>query len=265
MGRVRSGENSETVQSVVRALTLLEVLATEGTPLAITDLAKKVGLKLTTVYRLLSTLMVKGFVEQDRETQKYRLGIKAFELGNSALYNLDLRSVARPFLEELVDKVNETTNLAILDGSEVVYIDQVESTNIVIVKMFARVGSRGPAHCTGSGKVLLSGLSDSELARVVEGMELVSFTENTITDKEKLLKEIKKVRELGYAIDDVERDEGVRCVAAPVYNHENRIVAAISVSGPITRINEETIEHFIPLVKETALSISRRLGYVKIA
>jgi DNA-binding IclR family transcriptional regulator len=261
MSRTRTGAESETVQAVVRALSILEVLSEVSTPISVTELAKKVGLKLTTVHRLLTTLMSKGFVEQEEQTMRYKIGIKAFQVGNSALHSMDIRSIARPYLKELVEKINETTNLALLDGDEVVYIDQVESTNIVIVKMFARIGSRGAAYCTGSGKVMLSALPDDKLWKVIDNINFERFTENTITDKEQFYQEIKKIREQGYAIDNAERDEGVCCVAAPLRNHEGRTVAAISISGPNTRVNSQSLEGIISAVTETALTISQRLGY----
>jgi len=261
---MRSGEESETVQAVSRALAILEALAREGGALALTDLAHRVGLKLTTVHRLLSTLMVHGFAEQDQTTMRYRLGLKAFEIGNAALSAMDIRSIARPYLKELVERLNETANLAILDKGEVVYIDQLESTNIVIVKMFARVGSRGPAHCTGSGKALLAGLTDDELKATLPRMNLKPFTDRTLTDPRKLLAEIERIRVQGYALDDGERDEGVCCVAATIRNFEGRALAAISASAPTARMQEDMIgERVIPVVKEVAASISARLGYVQ--
>lgn len=233
--------------------------------MSLTDLAGRVGLKTTTVHRLLSTLIAHGFAEQDKTTARYYLGIKAFEIGNAALSGMDIRTIARPFLKQLVDRLNETANLAILDRGEVVYIDQVESTNIVIVRMFARVGSRGPAHCTGSGKVLLSGLADEELLPLLERMNLARFTPRTLTDREDLLRELRRIRTEGYALDRGERDEGVNCVAAPVRNADRRVVAAVSISGPTARMGEEDmLARFVPQVKEAAEGISARLGYVSV-
>ncbi len=263
MPRTRRREDADTVQAVSRALTILEALAGEpSSAMALTDLAHKVGLKMTTVHRLLSTLLTHGFAEQDQGTMRYRLGIKAFEIGNAALNAMDIRQVARPFLKELVDQLNETANLAILDRGEVVYIDQIESTNIVIVKMFARVGSRGPAHCTGSGKVLLAGLADEDLLPLLEKMPLARFTDRTITEPGRLLEELRVIRRQGYAVDDGERDEGVCCVAAPVFNYEQKAIAAVSVSGPMTRLQGPIIkERFVPTVQHIAAQISVRLGY----
>lgn len=265
MPRTRSAEGSELVQAVSRALGILETLAQENNSMALKELAERAGLKVTTAHRLLSTLMAHGFAAQDRDTLRYRLGFKAFEIGNAALASMDIRTVARPFLRELVERVNETTNLAILDQGEVVYIDQLESTNIVIVKMFARIGSRGPAHCTGSGKVLLAGLPDGELQNLLDRMDLVRFTGRTLTQKEDLLAEIEKIRDNGYAVDRGERDEGVYCVAAPIRNHEGRVVAAISVSAPTIRLEtDNSLDGIIPAVVATAGAISSRLGFTAV-
>jgi DNA-binding IclR family transcriptional regulator len=261
MSRLRSDGEGETVQAVTRALSILEALADVAGPISITELAKKVDLKLATVHRLLTTLMHENFVDQDTQTMRYSLGIKVFEMGNSAIASMDIRSAAHPFLKELLEKVNETTNLAILDGHEVVYIDQLESTHVVIVKMFARIGSRGAAYCTGSGKALLAGLSDEELLDVMDNIQFNRYTDHTITSKKALLREIQKIREEGYAVDDAERDEGVCCVAVPVRNHEGKAIAAVSISGPNTRVNPGSLEIFIHAVKETAADISGRLGY----
>lgn len=262
MVRTRLVEEADTVQAVTRALMILEGLAHAGRPVSLSELAQRLGLKLTTAHRLLSTLVACGFAEQEPVTQRYRLGIKALEIGNAALATTDLRTAARPYLRELVDRLNETANLAILDRGEVVYIDQVESTQIVIVKMFARIGSRGPAHCTASGKVLLAGLPDEELAFLLRKMPLERFTERTITDPELLLAELRRIRAQGFALDRGERDEGVFCVAAPVKNHEGKVIAAISLSAPAVRIDEETIHaRFVPAVKSVAEAVSARMGF----
>ncbi len=250
----------KTVQSVERALAILDVLAEEGSPMKLSSISKNLELNISTVHRLLNTLMVWGYVEQDPYMGKYRLGIKSFEIGNRALYSLDIRSVAKPFLKNLVDKSNETANLAILDEGEVVYIDQVETHNII--KMFASPGTRGPAYCTGSGKVLLASLSDHEINRLAREISFHSYTSSTITSLEKLKQEMTRIREQGYSLDFGEMEEDVRCVAAPLKNHEGRTVAAISLSGPRTRMsNEYILEELVPLVKETAGKISHLLGF----
>jgi len=251
-----------TVQAVERALLILETLAEAAAPITITEIAQKTNLTLGTTHRLLYTMMQKGFVEQNNENSKYRLGIKAFQIGNAAAYAKDLRSVARPVMEDLQQKYNETVNLATLDGTEVVYVDQVESTSIVLVRMFARTGNRGPAYCTGSGKVLLSSLPQDKLEDIVYSTELKKYSNETITEPELLLKELNRVKQEGYALDLGERDEGVRCVAAPIRNFEGQVVAALSMSGPSTRITTQFIRNeLVDAIKDAAKTISLQLGY----
>ncbi len=255
------GDESKTVQSIDRVLGIIETLADQGTPMNLGDLAEIVNLKPSTVHRLLNTLLVRGFVEQD-EDSRYKLSMKLFYIGNRSTYSADVKSVAGPFMRELLDKYNETVNLAVLDRGQVVYIDQMESNNIVIVKMFARVGNRGPAHCTGSGKVLLAGLGAEERQRYLDTADLVKFTKDTITDAGMLAMELDRVDREGYALDLGERDEEVRCVATPIRNHEGKVVAALSVSGPSMRMTPSFINHeLIPYEKEVALRMSRKIGY----
>ena len=249
------------VQSVERVFNILEVMAVEGAPITVTELAEKVKLKISTVHRLLSTLMHRGYVEQE-DDNKYRLGLKLMEIGNAVLYYSDIRSMARPYLEELMERCNETVNLAILDDVNVVYIDQVESKNLIIVKMLAQVGNRGPVHCTSSGKALLAYLPPEKLEETITRLDLVKYTNETITDLDNLRKELKRVREDGYAVDWGEREEHVRCIAAPIFNYEGRVIASVSISGPSTRITTYYMKNeLVDLIRDTAKRISGKMGY----
>ncbi len=248
------------VGSVVRALCILDRLGTAGRDLGVTELARQLDLNKSTTFRLLATLVSLGYVTQDRETGKYRLGLHLVELGALALDRIDLRTEARPFLADLADRTGETVHLAILDRNQVVYIEKFESKQTLTMK--SRVGAHAPAHCTGVGKALLAFLEHDELKRVVSEESLYRFTANTIADPQALLEHLERVRQLGYAIDDEEHELGIRCVAAPVRNHSGKVAAAISVSGPGLRLTRERIEEMIPLVVETSAKISRALGDV---
>lgn len=253
---------TKTVQSVDRSLAILEALARHREPIALTVLSVKLGLNISTVHRLLNTLIVAGFVEQEPNQGHYRLGLKTFEIGNAALYNLDIRSIAKPYLKELVDRCSETVNLSVLNRGEVVYIDQVESPNIV--KMFAKPGTRGPAYCTASGKVLLAALPPGDLNKIVKENKFYKYTDRTVTDPELLKKELAKVKQRNYAIDLGELEEGVQCVAAPIRNHEGKTIAAISVSGPAVRISQGFPQaELIKLIIEAANRISLQLGFYR--
>lgn len=253
-------EDAKTVQSVERALSIIEILAENREPMSLGDVAVKSGLKPSTAHRLLGTLIYRGFVEQNQDG-RYGLTMKLFHIGNSVASAIDLRQVARPFMRELQEKTNETVNLAVLEQGEVVYVDQLESNNIVVVRMFARAGSRGPAYCTGSGKVLLAGLDDEELDRYLKNTQFQRFTSDTITDPNMMYKELQRVRRDGYAMDLGERDEGVRCVAAPIKDHRGKVIAALSVSGPSMRMTPSYISNELCLlVKDVAARLSRQLG-----
>ncbi len=247
------------VQSVDRSLAIMEAMARDGGPMSLGEISAEVELTRSTVHRLLSTMMARGFVRQDAQSGKYSLGFRALEVGTSFLASLDIRDVARPYLRSLATECGETANMAVLEGSDVVYIDQVEAESIV--KMRARLGSRGPAYCTGSGKVLLAGLSDEELDRLFGGRLLKRYTTRTITDLDRLRQELARVRRDGFALDFGEMEPAVRCAAAPVRDHEGHIACAVSISGPSDRIEGERLRCvLVPAVVKAAGQISAELG-----
>lgn len=250
---------SPIVQAVDRALAIMEAMAREGGPMSLGEISAEVELTRSTVHRLLSTLISRGFARQDARSGRYSLGFKALEVGTSFLTSLDIRSLARPFLRNLAVSCSETANLAVLEGLDVVYIDQVEAESII--KMRARLGSRGPAYCTGSGKVLLASLPDEEIDRLLNGRVLKRYTTRTITDPERLKAELVQVRKNGYALDFGEMEPAVRCAAAPVRDHEGQIVYAVSISGPNSRIEGDRLRSvLVPAVVKTAQKISKELG-----
>ncbi|OPL13071.1 MAG: IclR family transcriptional regulator [Firmicutes bacterium ML8_F2] len=250
------------VQSIERALNILELMAEIGEPVAVTDLAEKLDLKISTTHRLLTTLMHRGYVEQEPENSRYRLGLKVLEIANAALSLFDIRTMVHSFLEELVERCNETANLAVLDETEIVYIDQVESHNYIIVKMFAQVGNRNPVHCTASGKTLLAYQSEKKIKNVLSNIELTRHTDKTIVDREILREELARIKKTGYAIDFGELEEHVRCVAAPIFNYEGKAAASLSVSGPSNRIDADFMKNELAsLVMAVAAKASRKLGW----
>lgn len=247
------------VQAVDRSLAILEAMAREGGPMGLGEISAEVELTRSTVHRLLATLISRGFARQDPATGRYSLGYKALEVGTSCLATMDIRTVARPYLRTLAQECSETANLAILDGLDVVYIDQVEAESII--KMRARLGSRGPAYCTGSGKVLLSALNREELNRLLEGRILKRYTTRTITDHGRLIQELDRIWREGFALDYGEMEPAVRCAAAPVLNHRGQVVCAVSISGPSSRIEGERLRKvLVPAVLHAAQGISKELG-----
>lgn len=256
---VKNHLREKPVQSVERTLRILELMAEHGQPLTLSEISNDLNLKISTVHRLLKTLIICGFAQQDSYSGKYLLGIKNFNIGYTALYSLDIRNLARPFLHKLVAKYHETASIGILDQGDLIYIDQVESEKMV--KMLARLGSRLPAHAHAMGKVLLAALSEAELEAFLKNRKLEKFTEKTITSPEQLKKELYIIRRQSYALDLEETEVGIRCVAAAIYNHLGNATAALGISAPSSRISAEYLHELAAAVKQTARDISVRLGY----
>ncbi len=259
MTALKTGQSRGGVQVLDRALDILETLAGDDEPVRLVDLASRLGLHKSTVHRLVATLARRRYVERDRNTGHYRLGLKVFELGSWFFNRMELRQEARPHMQELVDQTLETAHLGVLDEGQVIYIEKVESPQRV--RMYSELGKRAPAHCTGMGKVLLAHLPEEELDGLISLRGLKRFTSNTITDPEQLKDHLARVRAQGFAIDDTEHEEAIRCVAAPVRNYRNEVVAALSISGPASRLSRERLAQLADLVRAAALRISRRLGY----
>jgi DNA-binding IclR family transcriptional regulator len=243
-----------------RAIGLLSLLS-DGQSKNLTELSAQSGIGSSSTYRLLATLASHGYVEHDRAAGGYRLGLACLELSRAYLESSDVRKVALPELESLRDATSETVHLGILDQMEVVYIEKLQGLHAIGL-MSSRVGGRSPAYCTGLGKMLLAHL-DPGLVQDHFGRNGVRrFTENTITDLNELVAHLASVRAQGYAIDNAEHEPEVRCVAAPVFDLRGEVVAAISVSGPVARLDPFGAQR--PLIEATvqsAQAISRRLGH----
>lgn len=250
------------IQAVDHALDLLEQFHDDIDELGVTELSKRLKLHKNNVFRLLATLESRNYIEQNRVTENYRLGLKTLELGQTFIKQMGLLRQSRPVLESLVRECNETTYVAILKDFHIVYLDTIETD--LTVRVVPRVGSRLPAFCTAAGKVQLAYMTDEELDNYIPSKELKRFTPNTIVDKEELKKHLAIVAEQGYAVDNEELDIGVRCVGAPIRDYTRRIIGAVSISGPSMRFTDERIEkELIPLVKKAGEEISTKLGYHK--
>ncbi len=248
-----------TVQSVERTLDIVEALAVNRTGIGVTELSKGLNLHKSTVHRLLTTLMVRKYVEQDSESGKYRLSVKLFELGNAVLSKLNMRSHALPFLRELRDRTRETVQLSIVDQNEVLYIDVLESPEKIGVK--AAIGERAPLYCTSPGKIWLAGLPDDRFNEVLRGIDFKSHTPATITSLDRLKDEVAKARETGVARDLGEYDEDLRGMASAIKNYRGRIIACISLAVPSSRYQEGAFNDLAKVVKETADKICYSVGF----
>ena len=251
-------KNGNMIQSVERALRILEEFSVKEREIGVTELAKRVGLNKSTCFGILQTLQSNGYLEQNLDNGKYCLGIKVFELGQTFEAGLEIRSITKPYLQSLVDKTKETVHLVVRYKLEAVYIEKVEGPSAI--NIISQIGKRVNMHCTGVGKCLLAYFPEESFKLVMQG-ELQRFTDNTITDKNCLIQHLNEIRAKGYSIDDEEIESGLRCVAAPIFNHKKEAVAAISISGPTNRITPDKIEEIAELVKDTAASVSKRLGY----
>jgi DNA-binding IclR family transcriptional regulator len=252
------GPGRYTVDAAAKALELLNTFSFTERRLSLSALATRTGIPRATAFRLLSTLEASGFVT--KTIGEYQLGLKCFVLGNIVAADLDLKEVALPHLVALRDATRETTQIAILDHWQVVYLERVPSPQPVGF-MRARVGAILPAYCTGLGKTLLAFEPEGDVSAWMATQTFKALTPHTITSATRLLKQLRAIRVRGYGIDEQEREVGVRCVAAPVRNHEGRVVAAISAAGPAERMPRALIDsQTAPAVVAAADAISADLG-----
>ncbi|MFC0561658.1 IclR family transcriptional regulator [Halalkalibacter alkalisediminis] len=247
------------IQSVDRALHILELFDEYEKELKITDISERLMLHKSTVHSLLKTLQKHGYIEQNPDNGKYRLGMKLFERGNLVIQSLDIRELAKPHLQALTKETQQTVHLVVLDGKEGVYIDKVEG--ITSSALYSRIGRRIPIHCSSVGKALVAFKSLEEIDSILKDYDFAYRTEHTITNKEDFLKELETVRKHGFSRDNQENEPGVNCVAIPVKNYTGEVVAAMSISSPVMRFNEEQIQWQIDLLKEEASKLSAKLGY----
>lgn len=252
-------DTSHSLQTVDRALDILEQVGASGNGITLTELSMRVGLSKATVSRLVASLANRGYVGRDPNSLRYRLGPSILNLTGEFLQSIEFREVAVPHLRELQRLSEETANLAIMDGSEVVYIDRIESPHAV--KASFRVGKRAPAHCTALGRAMLAYTDRDQVRLLLGNGELPRCTIRSIVSLEDLLAELDKVQTQGVAVDDQEHQIGVRCLGAPVFDITGRIIAAISVSGPVSRIPTKRVEELAAMVRKAGLSISAELGW----
>lgn len=255
-GREREAPVRHPVESVRRALRVLRCFGLERPELGVTEIARQLGMHKSTVHRLLTTLQEEGFVHQV-DGSRYRLGWRLFELGVSVPAWQAIRQPVLRALESLVHQTGETAHLAILDEGEVLYVEKVEAMRSL--RMPSAVGRRVPVHCTALGKVLMAGLEDHALLPLIYSAPLQAFTKNTITDPERLRAEIADVRRDGHAVDHEEIEDGLMCVGGPVVDDAGTACAAVSISGPSSRILSRLRDH-ADAVKNACASLSKELG-----
>lgn len=248
---------ASTVQSVDRAISILEMLAHDGES-GVTKIADELGVHKSTAFRLIAALERRGLVEQDVERGKYRLGVGILRLAGATTARLDVVQEARPLARALATETGETVNIAVLSEGAALYLDQIAGSSSLQPHNW--VGQRIPLHATANGKVLLSGLTPQQITTEV-GQKFRAYTPTTITSVKRLLVDIDEVRTLGYAVVIDELEMGLTAVAAPLRNAHGDVIASLSVSGPTFRFDEDQVKLAIHQVTDAADEVSERLGW----
>jgi DNA-binding IclR family transcriptional regulator len=253
-------DTSRGAQAVERAAQILTCFRFDRQERSLSEIADLLNLNASTARRILAKLQEYELIEQDEVTRQYRLGIKLFELGNIVASGMTLQRCATPVLQDLVEKFNETMHLSVLRGNHVFCLQKLESNRAV--RTHSRVGTHGPLHCTGSGKVLAAYLFDDDQLRLMEQEEgFTPFTDTTISDLRVLRDHLAQVRSQGYAVDDREHEAEVRCIAVPVRDASAKVIAAISMTGPAGRFRQERDQEIAESLKLAAERLSAMLGY----
>lgn len=251
------GSKNSSVQSVDRAITVMELLSSQGWS-GVTEVAKELDIHKSTAYRLLSTLRDRGLVEQDTETEKYRLGFGIVLLASSVTADLDIVRYARPVCERLSDETEETVTVTAMEADEAVIIHQSISTSSMMAVDWS--GWHTPLHASAAGKVLLAYMPEKQRQKAFNS-PLEDFTEHTVTDHSVLQRQLQETRELGYSCTIEELEVGINAVGAPIMASDGKVIAAVAVSGPEFRLPEESVPQLGELVKKAAAQISRSLGF----
>lgn len=252
-------KNKYSIQSVIRAIDVLELFNVMDKEVSISELVEYTCSNKNYIFRLLLTLQSRQFVDVNPATGKYKLGLKIFELGQKALKQQKLINHTRPVLEYLKKQCHETTGYSIFKSDFTYYVDGVESD--LTVRVVNRMGSRFPLHCTAVGKVQIAHLDEKELQLWIDTNKLSKFSSNTIINPDQLKDELERISSQGYAIEDQEFEAGVGGIAAPVLNRDNKIIGAIGISAPVYRLTRERLENeLVPLIKWAGKELSSTCG-----
>ncbi len=244
--------------SLQKSLMILELFEKKDT-LSTKEIADSLKVKPGTIFPILSTLERFGYLDRDKDTRKYQLGLTLARMGTLVLRRLNIRERAQRYLKDLSQKCNENVHLGVLDGNMIMYIDRIEASQSLMVRSF--IGKRVPAYCTGLGKAILAYMSEEQLDNYFKQVKLEKLTNNTISNPSILKDELMEIRRNGVAIEDEEYQQGGMCFAAPIRNHRGEVIAAISVSMPKVRYNRECSENIQTYIKQAAIAISQDLGY----
>lgn len=252
--------NSEaTVKSLSKALKILECFSTDEPELGITEISEKLDLYKSNVFNIIATFEKHGYLEQNPDNHKYKLGVKLLQLSYIVSSNINFRGIILPYMEKIGKETGECVYLSIpnVDEGEVIYLDSYYPSQL-LQRSISMLGERAPMYCTGIGKAIMAYLPMQTIEKII-AKGLRKFTENTILNKEKLLKELMLVKERGYAIDNMEHEYGVKCIGAPIFNKAGKLFAGLSISGPSLRFADSSIDFFAKTLKDSIQDIQQRL------
>ncbi len=255
-GQQRGGS----VKTVGRAIQILNVLAEAGAEVGVVELADRLGASQSTVHRIVSTLLAGDYVAQNPQSGKYELGLGVLTLSGTVLNHLEIRKQAMPVMGRLAAETQCNANLAVLHRGEALYVARVDGPKSAL--MYTAVGRRAPAHATALGKAILACLPEPEVDEILTGRPLRACTARTLTDHERLREDLERTRQRGYAVDLEEFIQGIRCVAVPIRSAAGAAVGALSLSGSVFQVRDDTVERFGALLQDAAYEISGRLGYI---
>lgn len=258
MGKNKRTKERKTIASVIKAVEVIEYIAHSEKEVGVTEISNGLNYGVSATYHLLNTLKECNIIVQNDRTKKYSLGLKLWQIGMLAYGQNHISVTLKPYLKKLKDLTGETANLTIMDNNQIVYIAQEESNRLV--KMFTTTGATAPLHCTAAGKVLLAYRPEDIRNSILEKIELTKYTENTIVNKEELTKELDEIRKRGYAFDNEERELGVSCIGAPVFDLNNDAIACITISGPTARFTEENKKRWVEIVTQV---VEEATNYLK--
>ncbi len=246
------------IKSVEKAMKILSAFSIEEPELGVIELSKKVGLYKSTVSRFLETLQTEDFVRKNPETGKYKLGMKLFFLGKIPVDQLDISQHAKPYMKLLSEKYDETVSLAIYDNENIISIDRIMSTKQLAMRPRGLIA---PFHCSGLGKAIIAYLPDKIVDKLIEKHGMPPYTSKTITDPEKLKENLKEIRKKGYAIDEEEHEEWLKCIAVPLRDYTDEVIGSISISIPSERLSNDLFDDILRTMLDIRDKASRDLGY----
>ncbi len=246
-----------TVLALERGLKLLSLLARERR-MSLSEIAMRAGMPPSTTHRLLMTLQNHHFADFDENSQDWMIGVEAFRIGSGFLNRINIVEAAQPVMHGLMTETGETANLAIADDGDVTFVSQVETSNPI--RALFRPGTRSPMHASGAGKALLAQLTQGDVKTLLQRKGLPEFTAKTITKPDRLFAELERIRKQGWSFDDEERHEGMRCIAAPVFGAHGTAIAAISVSGPSVRFQDQNVADFSAATRHAAAKLTEAMG-----